>query len=500
MRGLFTSITKIRRQVFAEIARFSYERDMSAFDFSPLYETPYVIIPGEVPQYRESVFKERAIIKERVRMGMGLPRRPADEHRPYTDGMRDAANPDYLIQEPLVSVIPFACEACPTNRFEVTKHCRKCLAHPCSIVCPVKAITIGKTQAVIDQDKCIKCGRCVSACPYQSIIQFGRPCAEACGADAIDSDDLGRAVINQDKCVACGLCMVSCPFAAISDKSEIFQVITAIRQGRKVFAEIAPSFTGQFGPLATPGKVVSGLKKLGFADVIEVGLGADISSLHEAEYFLKHVPEKQPYLGTSCCPSWEEFAVSIVPDQAGCIASSHTPMVATAKRVKDQHPDAFVVFIGPCIAKKREAMEPVVHPFVDYVLTFEELMGMFSARNVELSDLEDVPVKTMASADGRSYAAAGGVAHAITQAARNIRSDAKIPVLKADNLRDCKKMLLLAKAGKADGHLLEGMACPGGCIGGPGTLTPLKRADSAVQAFASESAFEHAQDNPNTTD
>lgn len=496
MRGIFTPITKIRRQVFTEVAKFAFERDLEQNDYNYFYESSYRIIPGEVPTYRDSVFKERAIIRERIRLAMGLPIRPSGTHIPLTQGMDEAMKADKQLDLPLVNTIPFACVACPTDMFEVSDNCRKCLAHPCTSVCPVNAITIGKTAAIIDQDKCIKCGRCKDVCPYHAILRFGRPCAEACGAKAIGSDELNRALIDQDKCVSCGLCIVACPFAAIADKSEIFQLVTAIRSGQKVFAAIAPSFVGQFGPLATPGKIVSGIKALGITRVIEVGWGADIGSLHEAEEFLEQVPEQKPFLGTSCCPSWALFAKKVQPESADCIAQTHTPMVAAAKRIKQEHPDARVVFIGPCVAKKIEALEDEVRPYVDYVITFEELMGLFAAKQIELNEMEETPLMSYASRDGRNYAMAGGVATAVVNVIQKLEPGREVPVMKADGLFECRKMLALAKAGRARGHLLEGMACPGGCVGGPGTLSVINRAGKAVAAFAETSPYETAKDNP----
>ena len=490
MRGLFTPITKVRRQVFTEVATHAYERDLANPDFNYFYESSYRIIPGEVAQYRDSVFKERAIIRERIRLALGLPLRPVDTHQPFTEGMTDIAVAEKRLTAPLVNVIPFACEACPTDHFKVTDNCRKCLAHPCTTVCPVKAVSIGKTRAIIDQEKCIKCGRCQQVCPYKAIVRTGRPCAESCGATAIDSDELGRAKINQDKCVACGMCIVSCPFAAITDKSEIYQVVTAIRLGYKVHAAIAPAFVGQFGPLATPGKIIAGLKALGFTDVIEVGVGADIGTVMEAEEFLEKVPGEHDFLGTSCCPAWESFARKTQPALSSCISASSTPMKATAHALKGQEPDSVVVFIGPCVAKKLEALEPEVSPFVDFVLTFEELMGMFSAKNVDLAGLPEAEFRATASRDGRGYAVAGGVAAAIKNCIAELDPEREVPIIKADSLFDCKKMLALAKAGKTSGHLLEGMACPGGCVGGAGTLMPIPRAGAAVNAFAAESPFQ----------
>lgn len=498
MRGIYTPITKIRRQVFSEIAKFAYERDLDSKDFSILNETPFKIIPGEVPLYRDSIHKERAIIQERLRLALGLPLRPSDAYYPFTQDM--AANTDLNrnFDRPLVNVIPFACEACPTDHFLVTDNCRKCLAHPCTSVCPVKAVSIGRYAAIIDQNKCIRCGRCQQACPYHAIVRTGRPCAEACGVDAIESDEIGRARINQDKCVSCGLCIANCPFAAITDKTEIFQMITDMRHGSRVYAAIAPSFVGQFGPLTTTGKIINGLKELGFIDVIEVGLGADIGSIHEADEFINKVTDDKAFLGTSCCPAWVDMARKNFPDLTDSIANSHTPMVATAKRIKQNDPDARVVFIGPCIAKKLEALDSDVRPYVDYVITFEELMGMFSARSIELSDQQELPLVALASRDGRNYAVAGGVAKAVIACIQRRQPGREVPTISADNLRDCKKMLILARAGKTPGHLIEGMACPGGCVGGPGTLMPINKAGNSVNQFAVTSPFETAADNPHS--
>ncbi len=495
IRGLFTPITKIRRQVFEEVAKFAYERDLESNDFNYFYESPYRIIPGEVAQYRDSVFKERTIIRERIRLAMGLKLRPTVSYQNMTDGMKEGATSKKQLELPLVNVIPFACEACKVDHFKVTDNCRKCLAHPCTSVCPVNAVSIGKNAAIIDNDKCIKCGRCKEACPYNAIVRTGRPCAEACGANAIESDDLGRAKINQDKCVACGLCIVSCPFAAIADKSEILQLITAIRTGEKIYAIIAPSFVGQFGPLATPGKIVSGLRELGMDIVMEVSYGADFGSIQEAEEFMEHVPNEKPFLGTSCCPAWASFAAKTLPAHADCISGSNTPMVAAAKKIKQHDPSARVVFIGPCIAKKIEATYDDVSPFVDYVITYEELMGIFSAKGVELTELEESEFDVEASTDGRNYAVTGGVANAVINCIKNRDPEREVPYMKAETLAECRKMLMLAKAGKTKGHLLEGMACFGGCVGGPGTLSAIPRASKDVNTFANSSHFKTADDN-----
>lgn len=497
-RGIYTPITKIQREVFAQVAKFAYERDPKDKEHKFFYNIPFYVSPGETPQYRDSVFVERAIVRERARLTMGMSIRPVDEYVDLADGFDEIDKDEKVIEYPIVNVIPFACQACPTKTYRVSSNCRRCIAHPCTAVCPKKCVTIGEKSAIIDEDVCIRCGRCKEVCPYNAILMFDRPCAMACGADAIGSDEYGRAVIDPDKCVSCGLCKANCPFGAIAAKSEIFQVINAIRAGHEVVAEIAPAFVGQFGPLATPAKIFNGIKALGFSDVVEVAVGADVSSMHEAKEFLELVPEKQPFMGTSCCTAWEAFARRTLPKElAGYISSSSTPMVASAQLIKKKHPNAKIVFIGPCMAKKVESLEPEVRPWIDFVLTFEELMGMFVAKEIELSEMPDEYDTPLASTQARNYATASSVAPAILSCINQLDPErGEVPYQHADTLVDCKKMLTLAKNGKLNGYLLEGMACPGGCIGGAGTIAPLNQSTRAVNQFAKKSPYPTAMDNP----
>ena len=248
MRGIYSSVTDIRRKVFTEVARLAYEGG----DYSRIEELPYKIIPGEEASYRDSIFLERAIVGERLRLAIGLPLRPVAEHARLSEGIEESAIAEKYYDPPLVNIIKFACNACPEKLVRVTDGCQGCLAHPCKEVCPKGAISIVHGKSVIDQSKCIKCGRCVEACPYHAIIKQERPCAAACGMNAIHSDELGRATIDYDKCVSCGMCIVNCPFGAISDKGQIFQLIHSIKNGDRVYAAVAPAFVGQLGPKVTP--------------------------------------------------------------------------------------------------------------------------------------------------------------------------------------------------------------------------------------------------------
>ena len=479
MRGIPSLITDIRKKVFTEVARMAY----AGGDYSRAEDLPYKIVPGDQPLHRESVFLERAIAGERVRLAMGLGVRPIQTRSLMTDGMDAAAVAEAYYEPPLVNIIPYACHACPTDQYRVTQFCQNCLAASCQKVCPKNAISFVNGKSYIDPEKCIKCGKCAKACPYNAIIHLERPCAAACGMDAIVSDEHGRAVINQDKCVACGQCLVSCPFGAIVDKGQIFQVIQSILQGDKVIAIVAPAFIGQFGKIFTPGKFVTAMKLLGFARVVEVAVGADMCTIEEAKDFLEKVPTRQDYMATSCCPAWHAMIQKLYPSEFQNISMTLTPMVYTARLMKKEHPGCKVVFVGPCAAKKLEAIRADIRSDVDFVLTFEELQGMFEAKEIDFADLPEADVLNEGTAAGRGFAVAGGVAQAVENLVHETHPDLEIKTARAEGLRDCRKLMAMAKAGKYKGYLLEGMACPGGCIAGAGTILSIEQAAKVVSQY-----------------
>ena len=492
MRGIYTSVNDLRKRVFAEVARLSYEYKEG--DLSQMEEIPYRVIPGEVSVYRDSVFLERAIVRERMRMAMGLSARTAAEQAPVTQGAEECVKPEKYYQPPLINIIKFACHACPNNVVRVTDACQGCLAHPCREVCPKGAITVKNGKSVIDESKCIKCGKCVQVCPYNAILKLERPCAKACGMGAIGSDEYGRAEIDNEKCVSCGMCLANCPFGAIADKAQIFQVIQAIRSDVPVYAAIAPAATGQFGPDFTPEKMRPAFKALGFEDVVEVAIGADLCTIEEAKDFVDEVPEKIPFMATSCCPAWSVMAKKLFPEYANCISMALTPMVLTGRLIKKEHPGCRVAFIGPCAAKKLEASRRSIRSDIDFVLTFEEVMGMFEAKEVNFKDLPDDDTMHGASGDGRGFAVSGGVASAVVNCIHDMYPDREIKVASSEGLADCRKLLALAKAGKYNGYLLEGMACPGGCIAGAGTIQPIAKSKASVEAHKRVSTNAHASE------
>jgi len=479
MRGIETRKSNLRRMVFAEIARFAYNGGTGR-DFARI---PFNILPGEEASYRTSIFLERAIFGERLRAAMGMPLRAAGEVGPISDGLEDAEKGEHYYTPPLINVIKFACNACPEKKVFVTNACQGCIEHPCMEVCPKKAISMLNGKSYIDQEKCIKCGKCTTVCPYNAIIKQERPCTKACGAGAIKSDAKGRAEIDQKKCTACSQCLVSCPFAAIVDKGQVFQTIKAIQSDVPVYAAVAPAFAGQFDSPSANEKVRAVFRRLGFKDAIEVSIGADLCTLAEARDFIEEVPNKLKFMLTSCCPAWADLIKKNFPALAPNISMALTPMVWTARMIKKEHPGCKVAFIGPCTAKKLEAIRETIRSDVDFVLTFEELAGIMDAKGVSF---DDIPIKEYlpfneASGDGWGFAVSGGVADAVKNVIAQTHPEKEVKIMRAEGLADCKKLLFLAKAGKLDGYLIEGMGCTGGCVGGAGTIADPAKASIRIK-------------------
>ena len=433
MRNIYCGSADMRKQVFAEVARLAYEGG----DYHRVDKLPHKILPDEPGNERDSIFLERAIVAERIRLAMGHSLRSASHQEPLSDAADKTAIRERYYEPPLINIIKYACHACPDTHYEVSNACQSCLARHCSNACPKGAI---------------------------SFLH-------------------GRAEINYDKCVSCGMCLVNCPFGAIVDKSQLFQLIHAIRGGDKVIAVIAPAFWGQFGENVTPGQIVEAMKILGFQSVKEVAIGADLCAIEEAEEFMAYVPAKQPYMATSCCPAWSVMAKKEFPGAAPYISMTMTPMVLTARLQKKRDPDCKVAFIGPCAAKKLEACRRSVRSDVDFVLTFEELRGMMEAKDIDFAQIPDVPANYEASAPGVGFAASGGVAKAVEDVIHRLEPDREVKTVYAEGLRECRKMLRIARTGKYDGYLLEGMACPGGCIAGAGTIQPPEKSRRVLEQY-----------------
>lgn len=412
-------------------------------------EIPYDIIPSGLPRFRCCVYKEREIIRERVSASTGR-----------------------LNSEGLVSVLPAACEGCPINRYTVTANCQRCMAKKCLEACPFGAITITGKGAYIDPDKCRECGRCAKACPYNAISDTMRPCLRSCPVDAISIEpDIRIATIKYERCIGCGACTNDCPFGAITDSSSIVPIIDLIKNEKvKLYAVFAPAIEGQFGT-ASAGMIKAALRALGFSDCVEVALGADAVAIHEAHELVEAVQDNRK-MTTSCCPAFVNMIEKHFPRLVPLISSTASPMTVTARYIKSKEPNAKVVFIGPCIAKKGEVKR--VEDGADFAMTFEELAAMFKARNINPASFDEQAQD--GSKYGKGFAQSGGVSGAVKRVIEEEGIDLPVSCLKCSGAAECKKALAVLNVGKLPENLVEGMACEGGCIAGPGTITPVRNA------------------------
>lgn len=460
MRKFDTKVQYLKYKVLREVARHAFEdRLMDAY-----IDIPYTIVPGNEPTMRCCVYKERAIVNERIHMAMG--------------GYKENPN--------VIEVIDIACDECPMGGYEVTESCRGCLAHRCEDVCPKGAISFDEHQkAHIDKEKCVNCGRCAKVCPYSAIMNKRRPCENACKVDAISSNAESKAAqIDNSKCISCGACEYMCPWGAIADKSFIVDVVKLLKQSEnnqkyKVYAVVAPSISSQFS-YAKLGQVIAAIKKLGFHSVVEVALGADMVAYAEAA----ELAEKG-FLTSSCCPAFVDYIHKKFPQMTEHISHNLSPMGAIGQYIKGIDPTAKIVFIGPCTAKKMEIQKESVAPYIDSVLTFEELQALFDSRDMEISQLEE-DVLDNASYYGRIFARSGGLSDAVAQALKEQDLDFEVKPVACDGIEACRMALLKASKNVLPGNFIEGMACTGGCIGGAGCLTHGEKNKAEVDKYGRE--------------
>ena len=460
MRKFDTKVQHLKYKVLREVARLAWNDTL----YENILDIPKLIVPGNEPTMRCCVYKERAILGERVKIAMG----------------GDKNNPN------VIEVIDIACDECPVCGYEVTNACRGCLANRCEDVCKFGAISFDRDHvAHIDKSKCKECGACAKACPFTAIVSRKRPCQNACKVKAISMNDNKAALIDNDKCIRCGSCVYQCPFGAITDKSFLVSAIDILKNkeknNHKVYAIVAPSISSQF-TYAKLGQVVSGLYALGFDQVIEVALGADIVALDES----RELAEKGTLI-SSCCPAFVQYIKNSFPALVEHISHNPSPMVALSKLIKSHDPDAKVVFFSPCTTKKAEAQLDEANPYVDVVLTFEELQALFDSTDVWLSDLEERPLDN-ASYFGRIFARSGGLTQAVAQAMKEQNIDFDLKPVVCDGIEACKTALLKLNKGVLDGNFIEGMACIGGCIGGSGCLTHAEKNKLEVDKYGSQAA------------
>ena len=412
MKLFDNKVQETKYKVLREVAYQTWKGNDAFTEFNEIANN--VIPKGEPPQTC-CIYKDRAVVAERIRLALG-----------------GSKNNDNIVQ-----VIDIACDECPEAGYVVTDLCRGCLAHSCVASCKRNAIVIDEHQhAHIDKSKCVECGRCAKACQYSAIHNFQRPCERACKVNAISMAPGGEAAIDYEKCINCGACVYHCPFGATVDVSSIVSVIREIMaaeekgEDEKVIAIVAPSIASQF-LYASLGQVITGIKELGFDEVLEVAVGAEMVAYKEGLEL-----KEKGFLTSSCCP-------------------------------------AFVKYI--------ETKKDTVSQYVDYAITFEELQALFDSKNIELKKLKWTDWN-QASYYGRIFATTGGVSAAVEQMLKELKvKDFEFNPIVCDGIDKCRTALLRASKGLLPNNFIEGMACVGGCIGGSGNLVRYEDAPEEME-------------------
>ena len=404
------NVIKIKHDVLFEVAKLAFAGELE----EQRDHLPLKLIPGPTPQFRCCIYKEREIIRQRIRLAEGKAPGPEDDGN-------------------IIQVISSACEDCPISSYTVTENCQNCLGKACINACKFGAIEPGHYRSHIDASKCKECGQCAKACPYNAIAHLKRPCKFSCPVDAITYDEHGISIIDKNKCIRCGKCIHSCPFGAIASKTFIVPVINALREGKHIYAMAAPATEGQFGADITMESWRKAMKELGFVDFYDVGLGGDMTAAYEAEEWAEAYKEGQKKV-TSCCPAFVNMVRLHYPQLADNISTTVSPMCAISRMIKAQDPEAITVFIGPCLAKKSEVVDQIASTF------------------------------------GKRFANSGGVTAAVLESLKESDNCIDAKVCRANGSQECKKALLLMKVGRLPEDFIEGMACDGGCVGGPSSF------------------------------
>ena len=437
------TILKIKHEVLTEVAKLAFAGELD----EKKENIPYEMIPGPEAHFRCCIYKEREIIRQRVRLAEGK-----------CPGNRESSN--------IVQVINSACEECPiSSGYVVTDLCQGCLAKSCKQSCNFGAITIGNDRSYIDPEKCKSCGKCAQACSYSAIVKIQRPCMKSCPVSAITMDEHGVCQIDESKCIQCGQCIHNCPFGAIASKTSIVDIINAIREGKKVVAMLAPAGEGQFGENITMASWRTAMKKLGFADFVEVGLGGDMTAAFEAEEWAESFKEGKK-MTTSCCPSYIELVEKHMTEMKPYVSTTGSPMYYAARIAKKKHPDAKIVFVGPCVAKRKEVRRDDA---VDYILTFEEVGSILDGMDIQLEQVNSFSILHTSVREAHGFAQAGGVMGAVKAYLKEEADKINAIQVSDINKKNIALLRACAKTGKAAGQFIEVMACEGGCITGPST-------------------------------
>lgn len=463
----------IRRELITRIAKLMFDGELA----EKVDRIPVEMRPKSFEQpSRCCIYKDRAMIKYKIMALLGF---SISEETNELTTLKEYSNMAMTrpeVGQKILTVVREVCTSCVQSNYMVTNLCRGCVGRPCILNCPKSAIDIHKGQAEIDQDLCVNCGLCKKVCPFSAIVYIPVPCKEACPVDALTRDEHGRTNIDYSKCIYCGKCMSSCPFGAIMGKSQIIEIYKAIKSDKAVFAMVAPAIAGQFkSPMQ---QILGAVKQLGFTDVVEAALGADVTIEHEAQELSERMANNESFMTTSCCPAYVKLVQKHMPEMEPYVSKAHSPMHYTAEFLKKEYPGCITVFVGPCLAKVHEGRND---PYVDYVMNFEELQAFFNATKITVTAAPKEEMNEAITYASRGFAVSGGVTNALKKYAGEsvMIKDIKIDGLNPENIR----LLRSFTKGDCQGNFVEVMSCEGGCVAGPSVIGNPKTATRVVKEY-----------------
>lgn len=443
---------------------------------------PYDMRPkGSNVPFRCCIYKERAILRDRVIADLGFAIEDDNEETSLSKYAKKSLERENFDNK-VLTVIGAACKGCVPNRMYVTNLCQGCVARSCVNACKFGAVSIVNGKSQIDSSKCKNCKMCMAACSYNAIVKIAVPCEDACPVGAIQKDEDGHAKIDHEKCISCGRCVKRCPFGAINEKSQLVDILKNIKAGKEVVAMIAPSIMGQFkGNIY---QLKTAMIKAGFSDVYEVAQGADVTTLNEAKEFEERMENGEPFMTTSCCAGYNELRKKHLTEINKFASDTKTPMYYIAEIVKEKHPNAKIVFISPCVAKRKEVFD---NENVDFLMNYTELSALFEGRKIKVEDCEETPFDKESSKQGRNFGVIGGVASAVESVVSE-KTEIKPCIINCLNKDTIKQLKKYAKdEACTEGNIIEVMCCEGGCIGGNATIEQQRVAKKALQTLLEKS-------------